>query len=202
MSNDLGLSIYYYMLTETTLWLLLLFVLLAPPVGALVLRMVQHSIGSIGIAAGMTTILVMTAVALLTIARNPLPPLRIGDLTILPAWVPPVVDTMSEEQLPVMPTLPVLPTLTPRPTVTATATATPQPSPTSEPTPTVEPTPEPTPTLAPTVSGPRRYTVQAGDTLRTIAEQFGVTIEALLQANNLTPAQGDNLQVGQELVIP
>ncbi len=200
------------MLTETTLWLLLLFVLLAPPVGALVLRMVQHLIGSIGIAAGMTTILVMAAVALLTIARNPLPPLRIGDLTILPAWVPPVVDTMSEEPLPVMPTseeplpvmptLPVLPTLTPRPTVTITATATPQPSPTSEPTPTVEPTPEPTPTLTPTASGPRRYTVQAGDTLRTIAEQFGVTIEALLQANNLTPAQGDNLQVGQELVIP
>lgn len=190
------------MLTETTLWLLLLFVLLAPPVGALVLRMVQHLIGSIGIAAGMTTILVMAAVALLTIARNPLPPLRIGDLTILPAWVPPVVDTMSEEPLPVMPTLPVLPTLTPRPTVTITATATPEPSPTSEPTPTVEPTPEPTPTLAPTESGPRRYTVQAGDTLRTIAEQFGVTIEALLQANNLTPAQGDNLQVGQELVIP
>ena len=41
------------MLTETTLWLLLLFILLAPLVGALVLRMVQHLIGSIGIAAGM-----------------------------------------------------------------------------------------------------------------------------------------------------
>ncbi|WP_322822306.1 LysM peptidoglycan-binding domain-containing protein [Chloroflexus sp.] len=190
------------MLTETTLWLLLLFILLAPPVGALVLRMVQHLIGSIGIAAGMTTVLVLAAVALLTIARNPLPPLRIGDLTILPAWAPPVVDTMSEEPLPVVPTLPVLPTLTPRPTVTITATATPQPSPTPEPRPTVEPTPEPTPTLAPTASGPQRYTVQAGDTLRTIAERFGVTIEALLQANNLTPAQGDNLQVGQELVIP
>ncbi|NTV65616.1 MAG: LysM peptidoglycan-binding domain-containing protein, partial [Oscillochloris sp.] len=51
-------------------------------------------------------------------------------------------------------------------------------------------------------TGGRRYTVQAGDSLRSIAEQFNVTIEALLQANQMTPAQGDALQVGQELVIP
>jgi LysM repeat protein len=44
--------------------------------------------------------------------------------------------------------------------------------------------------------------VQPGDTLRTIAERNGVTVEALLRANNLTPAAADNLRVGQELIIP
>ncbi|MFN3372976.1 MAG: LysM peptidoglycan-binding domain-containing protein, partial [Chloroflexus sp.] len=87
-------------------------------------------------------------------------------------------------------------------TATPEPTPTPEPPPTPEPTPTLEPTPEPTPTPELPAAGPRRYTVQAGDTLRAIAERFGVTIEAILQANNLTPAQGDNLRVGQELVIP
>ncbi len=196
------------MLTETTLWLLLLFILLAPPISALVLRIGQRFIGAVGIAVGMTGILIGVAAAIFTISRNPLPPLRIGDLTLLPAWVPPVTDSLDQELLPIMPTMPVVPTMTPRPTLTVTATRTPEPTPTAEPTPTVEPTPtaEPTatpePPATPTAAGPRRYTVQAGDTLRIIAERFGVTIEAILQANNLTPAQGDNLQVGQELVIP
>ncbi len=184
------------MLTETTLWLLLLFILLAPPISALVLRIGQRFIGAVGIAVGMTGILIGVAAAIFTISRNPLPPLRIGDLTLLPAWVPPVTDSLDQELLPIMPTMPVVPTMTPRPTLTVTATRTP------EPTPTAEPTATPEPPATPTAAGPRRYTVQAGDTLRIIAERFGVTIEAILQANNLTPAQGDNLQVGQELVIP
>jgi LysM repeat protein len=97
----------------------------------------------------------------------------------------------------------VLPTLTPRPSATATATSTPPPS--ATPTLTPEPptaTPEP-PTATPEPpAGGRRYTVQSGDSLRSIAEQFGVSVEALLQANNLTAAEGDALRVGQELVIP
>jgi LysM repeat protein len=44
--------------------------------------------------------------------------------------------------------------------------------------------------------------VQRGDTLRGIAAQFDVSVQALLEANNLTPEQADALRVGQELVIP
>lgn len=88
-------------------------------------------------------------------------------------------------------------------TATQTTTATPTliaptepPSPTPEP---PSPTPEP-PTPEP--AAPRTYTVQPGDTLRSIAAQFDVEVEALLAANDLTPAQGDALRVGQELIIP
>jgi LysM repeat protein len=44
--------------------------------------------------------------------------------------------------------------------------------------------------------------VQTGDTLRGIAEQFNVSVQALIDANNLTPQQADALRIGQELVIP
>ncbi|HEU5087482.1 MAG TPA: LysM peptidoglycan-binding domain-containing protein, partial [Roseiflexaceae bacterium] len=54
----------------------------------------------------------------------------------------------------------------------------------------------------PAPAAERRYTVQPGDTLRSIAEQFNVSVAALLEANDLTPAQADNLRPGQELIIP
>lgn len=44
------------------------------------------------------------------------------------------------------------------------------------------------------------YTVQEGDTLIGIAEQFGTTVEALVEANDLGDTTG--LEVGQELTIP
>lgn len=43
------------------------------------------------------------------------------------------------------------------------------------------------------------YTVQSGDSLWKIANQFGITVSELKNANNLT---GDNLSVGQILTIP
>ena len=43
------------------------------------------------------------------------------------------------------------------------------------------------------------YTVQSGDTLYKIAQRFGVTVDALKSANNLT---SDTLRVGQVLKIP
>ncbi len=85
------------------------------------------------------------------------------------------------------------------PTPTPEATATPEP-----PTATPEPPPataEPA-TATPAPAAERRYTVQPGDTLRSIAEQFNVSVAALLEANNLTPAQADNLRPGQEVIIP
>ncbi|MGQ9833374.1 MAG: LysM peptidoglycan-binding domain-containing protein [Candidatus Villigracilaceae bacterium] len=69
------------------------------------------------------------------------------------------------------------------------------------------PVPFPTPQPAPQFGGGgggseggQPYTVQAGDTLSKIAEQFGVTQEALIQANGLSDPS--MLQIGQELVIP
>lgn len=44
------------------------------------------------------------------------------------------------------------------------------------------------------------YIVQSGDTLTTIAVQFGVTVDDLLAANNMKP--GDLIFVGNPLVIP
>lgn len=44
------------------------------------------------------------------------------------------------------------------------------------------------------------YTVQEGDSLLGIAQQFGVTVEALMAANNISNA--DLLRVGDELIIP
>jgi hypothetical protein len=60
------------------------------------------------------------------------------------------------------------------------------------PTPTLAPTPSPEPSIA--------YTVVQGDSLWTIALEFGVTVEELIQANHLV--NPDWLAVGQNLVIP
>jgi LysM repeat protein len=56
-----------------------------------------------------------------------------------------------------------------------------------------------TATPAPTAEV-RKHIVQAGETLGSIAVQYGVTVQALLQANQL--ANPDLLRVGQELIIP
>ncbi|MBC7225190.1 MAG: LysM peptidoglycan-binding domain-containing protein, partial [Anaerolineae bacterium] len=55
-------------------------------------------------------------------------------------------------------------------------------------------------TAAPTApTGGVTHVVQAGDTLFSIAVQYGTTVEAIRQANNLT---SDTIYVGQRLVIP
>jgi LysM repeat protein len=50
------------------------------------------------------------------------------------------------------------------------------------------------------VSGPVTYVVQRGDTLATIAQKFGVSINDLIKANNIT--NPDTILVGQTLTIP
>lgn len=65
--------------------------------------------------------------------------------------------------------------------------------------PTATPTPSPTPVREPAVVA-RRYAVEAGDTVLSIAERFGVSAEAVIASNQLTHA--DLLRVGQELIIP
>ena len=74
---------------------------------------------------------------------------------------------------------------TPTATVTPSATATPRTAP--------EATPSPTP-----IRG--TYEVQAGDTLSGIADQFGVDLETLAEANDITDP--DLIYPGQVLIIP
>ena len=77
------------------------------------------------------------------------------------------------------------------PTITPTATITPTRTPT--------PTATLTPTLAPSPT-PILHTVKSGDTYMGIASQYGVSLDALLAANNLKV--NDIIQPGQTLVIP
>lgn len=80
-----------------------------------------------------------------------------------------------------------------------------QPLSTDEPLPTEEPlatdTPVPfAPEETPAPFDGETYTVQEGDIPSTIAEQFGISAEALMEANGITdPA---SLQIGQVLIIP
>jgi LysM repeat protein len=83
------------------------------------------------------------------------------------------------------------PTFTP----TATHTSTPTSTPTETPRPTDTPTPRPTPTPVP----PEVYTVQSGDTLLSIAADFGLTVQELKAFNNLAT---DNIVEGETLEIP
>ena len=73
-------------------------------------------------------------------------------------------------------------------------TPTPTPAPVT-PSPTPEITPEPT-----RVPNPAFYTVQEGDSLTSVAEQFGVPLFALLVVNDLE--EGDFIIPGQVLIIP
>lgn len=90
-----------------------------------------------------------------------------------------------------MPSLPFLSTDTPTPTMTFT----PRP-------PTLTPTITNTlpPSETPTPEGPRTYTVEVGDSLTSIAEEFGIDLLVLMAANDITDPNA--IFVGQELTIP
>lgn len=102
---------------------------------------------------------------------------------------------------------------TPSPSLAPTPTATPSPSapssstlpPTERPTEPLEtPTNEPTGTQRPAtptpVPTPHSYTVQAGDTLSTIATRFGTSVSTLQRMNGL--GNSDVINVGQVLTVP
>ena len=80
-------------------------------------------------------------------------------------------------------------------TPTATITNTPPPA---TPTSTITNTPEPS--LTPTPEGPLTYLVESGDTLSSIADQFGVDVLVLMAFNGITDA--NQLFVNDELIIP
>ena len=118
---------------------------------------------------------------------------------------------------------------TPTPTPTPQPTSTPTPTPTSTPTPTPEPTPTPIARkwtcpvgtvyddftrscvrvplekISREASSARNsaaaeYVVQAGDTLRSIAEQFGTTVSSLMEANDIEDA--NLIRTGSVLLVP
>ena len=82
--------------------------------------------------------------------------------------------------------------------VTPTLTETPTPMPTTTSTATPISTPTATSTVTPTPT-PVIYVVQSGDTLLSIAIEYGTTVDALLQANDLD--EREMIYPGQELVI-
>jgi LysM repeat protein len=232
---------------QTLVYILLLFALLLPLLGAILLRVLGNrlTLAQLYVAAGGIFALALASVLLL--ARSDVPSLQIGSLSVLlPVTAPedigvalpadglPTTDaTLEEPTAGAAPTAavvgteptsaPAAATAAPAPTAapteaptaaleptavpTAAPTAAPTEAPTAAPEPTAAPTAAPTEAPAPTAappppSTPRKYTVAAGDTLRSIAEKFNVSVTALLQANKLTPQQADSLRVGQELVIP
>lgn len=73
-----------------------------------------------------------------------------------------------------------------------TAAAKPPPTSTVLPSPTTEPSPTPQVVI---------YSVQQGDTLLSIAQQYGTTVEAIVEANP-DIENPDVLQIGQEIRIP
>lgn len=67
----------------------------------------------------------------------------------------------------------------------------------------------PTPPPAPAVTAPApqpatagTHTVRAGETLSSIARLHRTTIQKIMQANNMTPAQANRLSIGQRLILP
>lgn len=105
--------------------------------------------------------------------------------TQAPTQIPTQAPTQSSSQTPTAAAVPLLPTST-QPPPTPVATATP-----------VPPTPAPTNTPA-----EQQYIVQQGDTSLSIALRFDVTLDQLMLANDLTPAEATLIQPGQVLRIP
>ncbi|MGB9750704.1 LysM peptidoglycan-binding domain-containing protein [Roseiflexus castenholzii] len=203
-------------MSQWMLLTLLLTALLLPLVGAMALRLTRQRLDERVRLTLAVVIFGAAFSAVFALARSNPSNLRIAGLTVMqpiaapmveapvvsPTDVPPpeeVTATPAVQPAPAAATLEATaePTATPEPTAAPSAT----PEPTAEPTAAPSATPEPTATPIPQ-AGLRRYVVQPGDTLRGIAERNGVTVEALLRANNLTPAAADNLRVGQELIIP
>jgi LysM repeat protein len=61
--------------------------------------------------------------------------------------------------------------------------------------------PTETPVVEPTaIMASRTHTVKSGDTLGQIAQQYGISLDALVKANQI--ANPDVISVGQELIIP
>jgi LysM repeat protein len=81
--------------------------------------------------------------------------------------------------------------------------ALPPPSPISSPPPAIVPSPSPSPGGLPGIQPPQQrfHVVEGGDTLNRIAQRYGVTVEAIMQANGFQD-RNRILRIGERLVIP
>ena len=87
------------------------------------------------------------------------------------------------------------------PTATATPSVARAPSPSAETSPLAAATPTSAPATAPTATpAPRVYVVKSGDTLSGIADKFGVSVDSIVAANQLSSP--DRLSEGEKLIIP
>jgi LysM repeat protein len=206
-------------MSQSFVFALLALALVLPVLGAVVLRILGSRLSPTQLYGSAALMFGVAFLSVLLLARANVSSLQVGDLSLLlPAVAPAGNSPASSNGLPTL-ALPTAGPPTPAPTQPATATvtvtsrpasATPSPAPTTAPTATATPTSPPptaTPTAVPPTEKPappsrRTYTVKPGDTLRSIAEQFGVSVDALIAANHLTPAQADALRIGQELIIP
>lgn len=106
-------------------------------------------------------------------------------------WTGDTAGTTAQAATKMMEAPPAISTPTPQ-LIVVPPTPLPSPTPTAVP---VEPTVAPSPTPA-----AREYVVQAGDTLGAIAQEFGVTVAALVEFNEI--ADPNVISVGQRLRIP
>lgn len=144
----------------------------------------------------------LAAVLVLWFQRNPEATSVVPTSTVTPtatttSTAPPIPTHTATSISTYIPTSTPTPTPTPPPTPTPTSTPTSTPTITPTTTPTITSTPTPTRTPSPT---PIIYSVIRGDTLSSIADRYGVTIEAILEANNLSAST--ILSIGQKLIIP
>ncbi len=187
---------------STSIALALFFVLLSPILTAILLRFLRTRLSALPFYSIAGVFFGLAAFAAIWLVNQHQASVQLGSLVIIQQQgidldLPPEIEVTA------IPTQ-VLPTLAatatrPAPTATTRPSATPTTEPTTEAT--SEPSATPEPSAIPTAEQ-RTYTVEDGDTLRSIAEAFDVTIAELLEANDLTPQQADQLQPGDVLIIP
>ena len=207
---------------QSLTYILLAFALVLPMLGAIVLRVMAPRLAPFQLYGAAALLFGVAFVSVLALARSNVSSLQIGRLSLLLPVAAPAEQDVALPPLTIMPApaAPSAPSAAPQPTEVASPT--PAPTETSAPSATalltaepptavpptpVPPTPVPPTPVPPTPAPPppaerRTYTVQPGDTLRGIAEKFNVSVQALIDANKLTPEEADSLHIGQELVIP
>ncbi|KKP89256.1 MAG: Peptidase M23 [Berkelbacteria bacterium GW2011_GWA2_35_9] len=58
------------------------------------------------------------------------------------------------------------------------------------------------PSIGDTIESPYKYTVSKGETLSQIAEKFNLHVATILEANDLSPSESENISPGTTLTIP
>jgi LysM repeat protein len=143
-------------------------------------------------------LLVASILALWLLIQPPgLPGEESGGGTVLP---PPTTTPSPRATTPVRASPTATPSATPAQGATATATVTATPTATAAGSATPQGTPSPMPTPTPQPSPFSEYVVQSGDSLSSIAQQFGTTADELARINGITDP--NTLDIGQKLQVP